>query len=99
MNEYKMAWMIATDNYPLNPLPKSGKSRSQNKSVAGQVKDHFVQHAIEYATLSALAHMAQSQLTGPAGSAARVIGRIGIRAVPIIAIGITAWEIYKWLDD
>ena len=99
MNEYKMAWMIASDNYPFNPLPISDKKRSKNKSIAGRVQDHVVQHSIEYATLTALSYMATSQLQIPGGAVVRTIGKIGVRAVPIIAIGITAWEIYKFFDD
>jgi len=99
MNQYKVAWMIASDNYPLNPLPISDKERSKNKSIGRRVRDHVVQHSIEYATLTALSYMATSQMQIPGGSAVRTIGKIGVRAVPIVAIGITDWEIYKLLDD
>jgi len=99
MNQYKQAWMIQAAQYPLNPMPRSTKKRSKNKSLSGQVKDHFVQHTIEYATLTALSYMATSQWSGAMGPITRTIGKIGIRAVPIIMIGVTAWEIYKFLDD
>jgi hypothetical protein len=90
--------MQKAGQYPLNPAPISTKKSTQQKSIAGRIQDHFVQHAIEYATYTALSYMATSQLR-TVGAPIRIIGIIGLRAIPIIAVGSIAWNIYETLSD
>jgi len=99
MNQYKQAWMsnvgIIHDN-------SRGEAKSETSGLYDQVFQAFEDHAKETAQLAVvmgvLGHMAQSQFSGTPGIAFRTIGRVGIRALPIIGAVATAYTIYKWLD-
>ena len=100
MNHYKQAWMsnvgIIHDN-------SRGEAQHQTDSMFEKTVDAFIDHQKEAATaaivMGFLGHMAESQFTGTPGVAFRTIGRIGIRAVPIIGAAALAYSVYKFFDD
>ena len=50
------------------------------------------------AAMAILGHAAQSQFSGTPGMALRTIGRVGIRAVPILGAAAIAYSLYDYFS-
>ena len=104
MNEFKLAWMQeCTAEYDV-VHPNKIQAKASSPSLATQIKDHVVEHAVESAVtavvVTSLSYMATNQFANPyLRTAIGGVGKIGVRAIPIIGVAYTAYSIYDWWQD
>jgi len=107
VNVYKLAWLEEVGNGSTVRV----KRKKVNKSIAKSTLQHdpferatrqIFQSVLLGAAHGASKHAAQSMITGRAGMALRVGGRIGLRVVPVVGAVMMAKDIYdigKFLLD
>lgn len=101
-NVYKAAWRLHSGQ--LLPQVRKQVSKSQPKKFS---KRKFVQRQKQQkqrdvtmaAAVAVAHHAAQNQMKGKVGIALRVGGRIGVRAIPVAAALMTAYDVYQFLSD
>lgn len=84
--------------------PNKIQAKASSPTVMSQVIDHVVEdvkdHAVAYAAFTAVSYMATNQFANPyLRTVVGGIGKIGVRAIPIIGIAYTAYSIYDWFQD
>lgn len=97
-NEYKTAWRLASGHTHVQRKQKT-TSKKKSPSMAKQMQKEIAVSAGIGIAMGALTHAAQSQLKGRMGIALRITGRVGLRAVPVIAVGLTVYDAYKFLSE
>ena len=100
LNQYKSAWMQAAGmTYNANKSHKKSKSISKTERLVDWAIDEIEDNAQTAVLMTGLAYMATSQFDGTAGIGIRTIGKIGLRAVPLIGAAYVAYTVYSWLSD
>ena len=105
MNEYKLAWMQES-NADFDYATKRAKpndSPSFAKSVFNHVVEDVADDLAVYGLISIAAYMATNQFSNPyLRFPIGVIGKIGVRALPVIGVAYAAYSVYNevhdWLD-
>ena len=104
MNQYKLAWMQeCTAEFDIQH-PNKIQAKASSPTVMKQIKDHVVEHAVESvvtaAVFTGLSYMATNQFANPyLRTAIGGIGKLGVRAIPIVGVAYTAYSIYDWITD
>ena len=98
MNQYKQAWMMAVDILPQTQQssPKPEQDSEGNNFVMEKVQDHFV----DLAVITALSYMATNTFANPyLRGTLGLVGKIGIRALPVVGALALAYSAYKFFED
>ncbi len=96
MNLYKEQWMMAVDLLPQTHYSdKTPEQDSSGNMIYEAVQDHLVTSAI----LTGLAYMSTTQLSNVYLRAPiSIIGKVGLRVVPVIGAIALAYSLYQLLD-
>jgi hypothetical protein len=101
LNPYKLAWLQECNaDYGTD---RSINRPNQSPQVMDNIQQKLISDAVVGATLSGIMtasqFMSTSQMKGRMGMALRVGGRVGVRAVPIVGIALTVYDVYSFFKD
>lgn len=102
MNQYKLAWMqeCNADIQPLQSSVQPHQSEGWVKSVTDHVVEEVVDRAIVWGVVTGLSYMATTQIQNPLiRGPISIIGKAGLRLIPVIGVAYMAYSIYDWFDD
>ncbi len=91
MNQYKQTWMIACDILP--HVRQSSPEPKQENTVGSWISQESTDWIVEHAAYAALTYMATSHY-----GKLRIVGSIGLRLIPVIAVAGIAYSVYKLFD-
>jgi hypothetical protein len=101
LNPYKLAWLQEINAEYISPV--SQYSKGDDPKPHNNIQQKLISDAVVGATLSGIMtasqFMSTSQMKGRMGMALRVGGRVGVRAVPIVGIALTVYDVYSFLSD
>jgi hypothetical protein len=100
MNPYKLAWMQeCTAEFDVSQ-PNKIQAKASSPTVMKHIEEAIVDHAKSAIVVTGLAYMATNQMSNPLiRGTVGAIGKVGVRAIPIIGVAYTAYSIYDWLSD
>lgn len=101
LNQYKLAWLQEVNAEYLSPVAQ--QSAGESPQPHNNIQQKLISDAVVGATLSGIMtasqYMSTSQMKGRMGMALRVGGRVGVRAVPIVGIALTVYDVYSFFSD
>lgn len=92
INPYKQAWALHANQ--IRPQRGPIHKHKSSESSFDPVIDHSTDWAVEHAAYIALTYMATSHY-----GKLRIVGSIGLRLLPVIAVIAVGYSIYKWIED
>ena len=94
LNQYKAAWMVHANMIrPLNGPIVKRSNKAKSSSFSDEVVEQSTDWAVEHAAYLALTYLATSHY-----GKLRIVGSIGLRLIPIIAVAGIAYSVYKLFD-
>ena len=108
MNQHKLDWYLATqvvNNYVLNKVyadTTENTGKITHVDVIDRALEGTARAVMTWAIPTIMKHLAQNQINGRLGAMARVGGRVGLRAVPVLGtvmIVKDALDVYEFLTD
>lgn len=100
MNQYKQAWMMAVDILPHVRHSDSEPKEDSSGNMISYVEDAIQDHMVNAAIITGLSYMATNTFANPAiRGTLGIVGKIGIRALPVIGAIAIGYSLWQWLDD
>ena len=93
MNPHKAAWMVHANMIRPQNGPIVKRKQKKSSSFSDEVVEESTDWAVEHAAYLALTYMATSHY-----KKLRIVGSIGLRLIPIIAVAGIAYSVYKLFD-